>query len=369
MECSATIDIQNFDLPSALVQAGINSSMLTENTNCNFVATIFVEYPRVKTLPNESMVWKNAVSQAVECRVNDVVVPCTANPQESNASITVSSSVLTSIQGNLTTVILKNLIGPASPGDYIVSSGSFSITVNGLSDSCMLDPDAPLANVKVLDRSLLLTSRPVLSMGVISNFGNVTSSDPVIGAVGTVILNLTSTAYIPMNAQFQLYSKFQKSAFLAAFSNVTLITLTIVQDGRATNNKPCLLLKPNPQQALSYVKTGMEDQGIFAEMSSECPPVPQNTSFLITCFSVMNPTKVSAGLTSLQVLAISPLDDNFVSNTTSPIEYFDVKQGTYKSSRNAYDIASTVLFFVCLVISLIIVYSVHNTPSILVTAY
>ncbi|EQC34473.1 hypothetical protein SDRG_07802 [Saprolegnia diclina VS20] len=310
--------------------------------------TMTIEYPFGNYARTSSVTptlnWTN--SDRVTYSVKDTTAPVLATVGTSVVSIPLSPAAIAAFASDgPSTLTLTNLNSPYVNATY-TGFGSISVLAANISPSCISSGNGN-NNIKqtLLEPTKFKIGRNFTGLSL-ALVGNISAPSTVIGSSTDVTITLTSTGVVPPNTVFQLLSALELSHFNDAFTSLAGVR---IRTPSGVHN--CVTY------AGASRFTGALNGTFFT--TPELALVPQNTPFTLTFLNVSNPNATLHALRVLQMNAyyVNPtIMVNVLGSTMGDAKYFTVLQATFDGANNAYDLASTLLFGICLVISLYIVY-------------
>ncbi|KDO34322.1 hypothetical protein SPRG_01457 [Saprolegnia parasitica CBS 223.65] len=310
--------------------------------------TMTIEYPYGNYARTSSVTptlnWTNSDHVAYSVQDTTAHVPATAGA--SLLSIPLSPAAIAAFASDgPSTLVLTNLNSPFVNATY-TGFGSISVTAANISPACISSGNGN-NNIKqtLLEPTKFKIGRNLTGL-TLSLQGNITAPARTIGTSTDVSMTLISTGVVPPNTVFQLLSALELSHFNDAFTSLAGVRLRLPR-----GEYECVPYAGAPRF------TGALNGTFFTTPDDAL--VPQNTAFTLTFLGVSNPNATIHALRVLQINAyyVNPtILVNVLGSTSGDTKYYTVLQAAFDGANNVYDLASTILFGICLVISLFIVY-------------
>ncbi|ETW05109.1 hypothetical protein H310_04131 [Aphanomyces invadans] len=325
--------------PAELNRVGI----VPENLNspgCSLGTTyVNVISPTIRNTP-----W-TPTGTAVECSLTLAAsmtspVFCITTKTPGAVTLSLTKAHLVSLaKAPSSTFTLFNLTSPLVVDLVYTTPGSLSINMTNVSAECQnSNPKATaIPGMALLDPKDFVVGPVNFVPGVLS--ATITSSSTALGSLTNITFNVISTSAIPPIAVMTLLSENARTNFNLAFSSTTG-DIFITAGGVTSKASFDLARDVDPTFGLSFTYRGTA-------------PISQDANFSIVFTNVSNPKSM---LNALKVVSLYVKD----AQRRDFAEFKDVPFAgpvpqRYDSSFNPYDLVSTVLFGVCMIVALVVV--------------
>ncbi|KAH9140161.1 hypothetical protein AeRB84_015544 [Aphanomyces euteiches] len=324
------VEVQSVvDWPSQLANVGIDTSKLSSST-CTFDAVyVSIVYPSQ---------WTN-VNDSILCSVNNIAASCVADTTRSSAAFKLTKDMVSSLlKSTSNTFKLLNLNSPTVMTEKPYSSnGTLGVNVTNIKPDCMMNQNGGgnTANMTIIKVVSLQANQSFIPG---SMNATITATSAKMGALSTLYINAVSSAAIPTPANFTLYSLLNKTLFLNTFS-ASISTISVSIMGKTFPTQFNRMADVSDLYGLSFVYKG--------------DPLAQNVNFTITMSNVTNPSATNGSVKEV-TLYVRDLNRNPLTSVEN-VSFVGVDTERFESAYNTYDLVSTILFGVALIIALCVV--------------